>query len=68
MRKALDKNLGDYVDGKGLGKDLIICSFKKCGITTNVDGSEIIQVDIWWLEDYVMPASSSKKKKMTENG
>ena len=61
--RHLDKNLSDYVDGKGLGKDLIIRSFKKCGITTNVDGSEIIQVNIWWLEDYVMPASSSKKRK-----
>ena len=35
---------------------MIILSFKKCGITTNVDGSENIQVNIHRLEDYVMPA------------
>ena len=34
---------------------MIIHAFKKCGITTNVDGSENCQVNIRGLEDYVMP-------------
>ena len=32
---------------------MIINSFKKCGITTNVDDSENTQVSIWGLKDYV---------------
>ena len=37
-------------------KDMIIRSFKKCDITTNVDWSENSQSNILGLEDYVMPA------------
>ena len=32
---------------------MIIHSFKKCGITTNVDDSENTQGSIWGLKDYV---------------
>ena len=35
---------------------MIIHAFKKCGITTNVDGSENCQVNIRGLEDYVIHA------------
>ena len=38
-------------------KNMIKRSFKKCGITTNVDDSENSQVNIRGLEDNVMPAS-----------
>ena len=34
-------------------KDMIIRSFKKCSITTNIDDSENSQVNICILEDYV---------------
>ena len=36
-------------------KDMIIRSFVKCGITSNVDGSEDDQVNIRGLEGYKMP-------------
>ena len=38
-------------------KDMVKRSFKKCGITTNVDDSENSQVNIRRLEDNVMPVS-----------
>ena len=36
-------------------KEMVIRSFKKCGITTNVDGSENDKVKIPGLEGYIMP-------------
>ena len=39
---------------------MIICSFKKCGITTNVDGLENSHVNILGLEDYVMLAQEKE--------
>ena len=36
-------------------KETVIRSFKKCGITTNVDGSENDKVKIRGLEGYIMP-------------
>ena len=34
---------------------MVIRSFKKCGITTNVDGTENHEVDIRGLDGYIMP-------------
>ena len=54
---------------------MIIRSFKRGGITTNVDGSENGQVKLQGLEDYVMPVpeedfyiekSSSEESKEEE--
>ena len=36
-------------------KEMVIRSFKKCGITTNLDGSENDKVKIRGLEGYIMP-------------
>ena len=36
-------------------KEMVIRSFKKCGITTNVDESENNKVNIRGLEGYIMP-------------
>ena len=36
-------------------KDMVIRSFKKCGITTNVDGIENHEVNIRGLDGYIMP-------------
>ena len=35
---------------------MIIRSFKKCGNKTKLGGSENSQINIWRLNDYVMPA------------
>ena len=36
-------------------KEMVIRSFKKCGITTNIEGSENNKVNIRGLEGYIMP-------------
>ena len=36
-------------------KDMVIRSFKKCGITTNVDGTENHEVNIRGVDWYIMP-------------
>ena len=46
---------------------MIICSFKKCIITMNVNGSENSQVNIQGLEDYVMPAPKEEFHLKTSN-
>ena len=41
-------------------KDMIIRSFKTCGIVANVDGSVDSQIIIWGLEGYVISGPEEK--------
>ena len=41
-------------------KEMVIRSFKKCGITTNVDASENDEVKIRGLEGYIMPLTEEE--------
>ena len=47
-------------------KDMIIRSFKTCGIVANVDGSVDSQIIIWGLEGYVIsgPEESFKGEEL----
>ncbi len=54
-RVLTTKWVGNAWEKLSENKDMIIRSFVKCGITSNVDGSEDDQVNIKGLEDYKMP-------------
>ena len=48
-------------------KEMVIRSFKKCGITTNVDGSENDKVNIRGMEGYTMPLPEEEYHLISED-
>ena len=48
-------------------KEMDIRLFKKCGITTNVDGTENNEANIWRLDGYIMPLLEEKYHMESED-
>ena len=55
----LTKWIGEAWEILSQNKEMAICSFKKCGISTAADGSEDFEINIEGLDNYVAPIFDS---------
>ena len=42
----------------GFNRDMVVCSFKKCGISLSLDGSENGEIHIESIEEYELPTAN----------
>ena len=60
------KWVGQAWDEVSAKKEMVVSSFKKCGISVAIDGSEDSEIHIKGLEDYVVEGSDSVEEYTDE--
>lgn len=66
-RVLFTKWVGSAWDTVSSNTDMIIRSFKKCGISTAIDGSEDNEINVTGLENYVVDSDMEEEATDEEN-